>query len=94
MRTIEIYQIIRSIQLDSELNFSEHINSVCKMASQGIGVSVRLLKTLMTTHAKLQLYKAAILSHLTYFSTIWRFCRVSDKRKVERVKERALSSQQ
>ena len=32
-------------------------------------VSVRLLKTLIPTHAKLQLYKAAILSHLTYCST-------------------------
>ena len=28
MKTIEIYQIIRSIHLDSELNFSEHVNSV------------------------------------------------------------------
>ena len=35
MRTIEIYQIIR---LESELNFSEHISSVCKKGSQQIGV--------------------------------------------------------
>ena len=69
LRTIEIYQNIRSIHLDSELNFSEHINSVCKIASQQMEVSVRLLKTLIPTHAKLQLYKAAILSHLTYCST-------------------------
>ena len=56
---------------------------------------MRLLKKLIPTHAKLQLYKAAtVLSHLTYCSTIWHFCRASDKRKVERVKERALSSQQ
>ena len=70
LRTIEIYQIIRSIRLDSELNFSEHINSDCKIASQQMEVSVRLLKTLIPTHAKLQLYKAPIiLSHLTYCST-------------------------
>ena len=95
MKTIEIYQIIRSIHLDSELNFSEHISWVCKKATQGIGVSVRLLKKLIPTYAKLQLYKAAILPHLTYCSTtIWHFCRASDQRKLERVKEGALSSQQ
>ena len=95
MKTIETYQIIRSIHLDSELNFSEHISWVCKKATQGIGVSGRLLKKLIPTYAKLQLYKAAILPHLTYCSTtIWHFCRASDKRKLERVKEGALSSQQ
>ena len=95
MKTIEIYQIIRSIHLDSELNFSEHISWVCKKATQGIGVSVRLLKKLIPTYAKLQLHKAAILPHLTYCSTtIWHFCRASDQRKLERVKEGALSSQQ
>ena len=52
MKTIEIYQIIRSIHLDSELNFSEHISSVCKNASQQIGV-LRRLKKLIPTHAKL-----------------------------------------
>ena len=95
MKTIETYQIIRSIHLDSQLNFSEHISWVCKKATQGIGVSERLLKKLIPTYAKLQLYKAAILPHLAYCSTtIWHFCRASDKRKLERVKEGALSSQQ
>ena len=75
--------------LDSELNFGEHISSVRKKASQQIGV-LRRLRKLIPTHAKLQLYKAAIFSHLTYCSTIWHFCRASDKRKVERLQERAL----
>ena len=94
MTTVEICQIIRSIHLDSELNFSEHICScVCKKARQQIGV-LRRLKKVIPTYAKLQLYKAAILPHLTYCSTIWHFCRASEKRKLERVKEGALSSQQ
>ena len=79
------------ILLDSELNFSEHISSVCKKASQQMGVILKTSKeTYIPTHAKLQLYKAAIFSHLTYCSTIWHFCRASDKRKVERLQERAL----
>ena len=67
------------VLLDSELHFSEHISSVCKKASQQMGV-LRRLRKLIPTHAKLQLYKAAILPHLTYCSTIWHFCRASDKR--------------
>ena len=44
----------------------------------------------MPTDAKLQLFKVAILPHLTYCSTIWHFCRGSDKHKVEKLQERAL----
>ena len=77
------------VLLDSALKFSEHISSVCKKASQQIRV-LRRLRKLIPTHAKLQLYKAAILPHLTYCSTICHFCRASDKRKVERLQERAL----
>ena len=77
------------VLLDSELKFSEHISSVCKKASQQIRV-LRRLRKLIPTHAKLQLYKAAILPHLTYCSTIWHFCRASNKGKVERLQERAL----
>ena len=76
-------------QLKSIKLFSEHISYVCKKASQQIGI-LRHLRKLIPTHAKLQLYKAAILPHLTYCSTIWHFCRASDKRKVERLQERAL----
>ena len=57
--------------------------------------STHLDSELIPTHAKLQLYKAAILPHLTYCSTtIWHFCRASEKRKLGRVKEGTLSSQQ
>ena len=63
--------------------------SFVKKISQQIGV-LRCLRKLIPTHAKLQLYKAAVLSHLTYSSTMWHFCRASDRRKVERLQERAL----
>ena len=69
-------------QLKSIKLSSEHIGSVCKKASQQIGV-LRRLRMLIPTHAKVQLHKAAILPHLTYCSTIWHFCRASDKRKVK-----------
>ena len=40
--------------------------------------------------AKLQLYKSAILPHLTYCHLVWHFCRASDTRRLERLQERGL----
>ena len=48
------------------------------------------LRNLIRTNAKLELYKAAILPHMIYCSTVWDFCKRSDSRKLERVQERAL----
>ena len=49
------------------------------------------LKNLLPAHAKLQLFKVTILPHLTYCGTTWHFCRTFDRRKVERLQERALT---
>ena len=49
------------------------------------------LTNLLPAHAKLQLFKVAILAHLTYCGTTWHFCRTFDRRKVERLQERALT---
>ena len=77
------------VTIDSKLNFNHHINNVCKKASQRIGVLMRL-KNLIPTEAKLQLYKAAILPHLTYCHLTWHFCKASDRSKLERVQESGL----
>ena len=77
------------VNIDSDLNFSNHIREVCIKSSQQIGVLTRL-RNLIPTPAKLQLFKAAILPQLTYCSTVWHFCRASDRRKLERLQERAL----
>ena len=48
------------------------------------------LRNLIPTEAKLHIYKAAILPHLTYCHLVWHFCRASDTRRLERVQERGL----
>ena len=48
------------------------------------------LKNLVPTAAKLQLYRAAILPHLTCCHSTWHFFRECDKRKLERIQERRL----
>ena len=40
------------------------------------------LKNLIPTEAKLQLYKAAILPHLTYCHLTWHFCKARDRRNL------------
>ena len=36
------------------------------------------------------LYKTSILPNLTYFHLVWKLCKSSDRRKIERIQERAL----
>ncbi len=71
------------------MTFSEHIRNVSIKSSQKIGVIFRL-RNLIPTATKLKLYKAAILPNLTYCDIIWHFCKASDRRKLERIQERAL----
>ena len=39
--------------------------------------------------AKLQLHKSNIFPHLAYCDIVWHFCQSSDKKKMERIQERA-----
>ena len=48
------------------------------------------LQKLNPTKVKLKIYKAAILSYLTYCGLFWHFCKSSDWRKLEQVNERGL----
>ena len=85
------YQEIKllGINIDHRLSFTNHISEICKKTSRRVGVVMGLRK-LTPTNAKLALYKAAILPHMTYCSTVWLFCKCTDSRKLERIQERAL----
>ena len=80
---------LQGVTIDCGLNVNLHIRNVCKKASQRIGVIMRL-GNLLPNEAKLHLFKAAILPHLTCCPLEWQFCRASDTRKLERVRERGL----
>ena len=83
------YLKILGVAIDNKLAFSEHISDICKKTSCKVGVLLRL-RNLIPWSAKLQLYKSNILPHLTYCDIVWHFCKSSDKKKVERIQERAL----
>ena len=65
------------------------IREICKKTSCKVGVLLRL-RNLIPWYAKLQLYKSNIRPHLTYCDVVWHFCKSSDKKKMERIQERAL----
>ena len=60
------------VTIDCDRTFNVHISTICKRASQKIGVIMRL-RNLIPTEAKLHLYKAAILSNLIYCHLVWHF---------------------
>ena len=72
------------LEIDNELNFTLHIQSICKTASSKIAVLLRL-KDMIPINAKLHIYKVTILPNLTCCHTIWHFCRKSDKRNLEKL---------
>ena len=57
-------------------------NAECKKVSCQTGVLLRLLFLSNLISAKSHIVKFAILSHLTYFQTIWHFCGSSHAREV------------
>ena len=84
---------IFGMTIDDKLTFSEHIKDISKRAGQKVGVLLRL-RNLIPCSAKLQLYKSALLPHLTYCDIVWHFCKSRDKPKLERIQERAVFSNQ
>lgn len=77
------------VLFDDNLTFTRHISDVCRRSSQKVGVLMRL-RNLIPCKSKLLLYKTIILPNLTYCHLVWHFCKASDRRKLERIQERAL----
>ena len=76
IKTVENLKLL-GVTIDSKLNFSDHISSICKRASQRIGVLMRL-RNLIPRKALLVLFKSAVLPYFTYCHLVWHFCRSSD----------------
>ena len=83
------YLKILGVTIDSKLTFSEHIRDISKKTSCRVGVLLGLCN-LIPWSAKLKLYKSNILPHLTYCDIVFHFCKSSDKKKMQRIQERAL----
>ena len=77
------------VHIDERLNFNNHVASICKTISKQIAVRSRFRK-LLSIQPKLSLYKAYILPHFTYCSTVWMHCGKTASGKLEKLRKRAL----
>ena len=77
------------VHIDERLNFNNHVASICKKISKQIAVISRFRK-LLSIQTKLTLYKAYILPHFTYCSTVWMHCGKTASDKLEKLNKRAL----
>ena len=77
------------MNIDERLNFNNHVASICKKISKQIAVISRFRK-LLSIQTTLTLYKAYILPHCTYCSTVWMHCGKTASDKLEKLNKRAL----
>ena len=78
------------INIDSRLNFNHHINLLSKKLSSVIGVS-RKLSTFVPQHILKTLYFSLFYPHLIYGVQVWGGCGVSNRLKISKLQDRAIS---
>ena len=77
------------IKIDSHLNFKEHIESLCKKASQKINALSRLASS-MNFEQKRLIMNSFVIHHLSYCPVLWMFHRRKLNAGIKRLYERAL----
>ena len=77
------------ILIDSELNFDQHISSICSKASKKLHALGRIA-TFMSFNKHRTLMKAFIESQFNYCPLIWMFHSRTMNNKINRIHERAL----
>ena len=79
------------VTIDNKLNFSSHINRICKTANNKLSAIIRLRKHLTTSQAS-ELVNAHVISHFLYCPLIWMFCNKGNKLKIDKVHKRSLKT--
>ena len=77
------------IQTDSDLNFDEHISSICNKVAKKMNVLSRLVNY-MSLYKRRMVMKAFIESQFNYWSLIWMFHSRTLNNKITRLHERTL----
>ena len=77
------------IQIDSKLNFKDHVKSLCNKAGKQLNVLCRLSKFLSFT-SRLAIYKSFIMSNFYYCMLVWCFTCKQNIQMIESIQKRAL----
>lgn len=70
------------VTVDNKLSFDQHISAICKKINNLFNVLVRFSR-LISSRTTLRLYKAFILRHFHYRSSVWHFFSSRNLNKVE-----------
>ena len=77
------------ITIDNKLNFDEHLNKLCKKASQKIHALARISNVMSNDKLRI-IMKAFIESQFGYCPLIWMFCSRTLNNRINKLHERAL----
>ena len=84
-KSIELF----GITVDDRRCFDEHVSNICKEITNQFNVISRFRK-LIPAAVLLRPYKAFILPHFLYCSTVWHFCDSQNKDKLEMLNKRII----
>ena len=80
---------IFDMNIDNKLHFDKHVSSVCKKINNQLNVMIRFRK-LLSKATLVKLYKAFILPHFHYCSSVWHFCGARNTEKLDALNKRSL----
>ena len=80
---------IFGMTIDNRLSFDNHVSVICKKINNQFNVMLRFRK-LINKETLLKLYKAFILPHFYYCSSVWHFCGARNAGKVDNLNKRIL----
>ena len=75
--------------IDNRLSFDNHVSVICKKINNQFNVMLRFRK-LINKETLLKLYKAFILPHFYYCSSVWHFCGARNADKVDNLNKHIL----
>ena len=83
------YEKLLGIKVDHELNFNQHVSSLCKKASQKLNALSRIASC-MTFDQKNLILNSFITSRFFYWPTVWMFHSRKLNERINHIHERAL----
>ena len=85
----ETHVKLLGVNIDNKLNFTPHVQELCKKAGRQLNVLMRL-SSYLSTKTKLAIYRCFVLSHFRYCAAVWHHCGATSSAKLERIQVRAL----
>ena len=77
------------VYFDDNLNFSKHVDELCKKTGNQLNVLSRLASKL-DHKSRLAIFQCFILTYFNYCSNVWFFCGKTGAKRLEAIHERAL----